>query len=124
MTALDRLLDEQPILAEEFVKLDIRNQQAHTELQSFNNTHRFANVHPLVVDKTFRQTQTDELRELKRTQPEKFINELANITQNIRRINSNIKNKKYKTDEELQGWNENLARAKIRLEIVKKILNE
>ena len=124
MTALDRLLDEQPILAEEYIKLDIRNQQAHTELQSFNDTHRFANVHPLVVDKTFKADQSKELRELKRTQPEKFINELANITQNIRRINSNINNKKYKSEEELLGWKENLARANIRLEIVKKILNE
>jgi hypothetical protein len=124
MTALDRLLDEQPILAEEYIKLDIRNQQAHYELQSFNDTQRFANVHPLVVDKTYRTAQGKELRELKRKNPEGFLNEITNLTQNIRRIESNINKKKYKSSDELLGWQQNLARAKIRQEIITQILNE
>jgi hypothetical protein len=47
--------------------------------------------------------QIAELYELKRSDPGAFINEITNVTQNIRRIKSNLKKKKYKSEEEKQS---------------------
>lgn len=123
MQEIDVLIDTHPELAAELIALDIRNQQAHHELQSFNDTGKFLSVHSLVQSRAFEQKQHTDLSALKSENPDLFLSEITNIVQNIRRIESNIRTKKYKSEEELQSWNENLERAKLRVKILKDILN-
>lgn len=124
MQELNRLLDEQPVLALEFVELDIRNQQAHSDLQSYNDNKVFLNKHDITKSRTFKRTQKEELLRLKRKDPSAFVKEVANLVQNIRRIESNIRGQKYKTEEELESWKDNLSRARTKHDIMVEILND
>lgn len=124
MQELNRLLDEQPVLALEFVELDIRNQQAHSDLQSYNDNKVFLNKHDITKSRTFKRTQKEELLRLKRKDPSAFVKEVANLVQNIRRIESNIRGQKYKTEEELKSWKDNLSRARTKHDIMVEILND
>lgn len=124
MQELNRLLDEQPVLALEFVELDIRNQQAHSDLQSYNDNKVFLNKHDITKSRTFKRTQKEELLSLKRKDPSAFVKEVANLVQNIRRIESNIRGQKYKTEEELESWKDNLSRAQTKHDIMVEILND
>ncbi|MBN1989376.1 MAG: hypothetical protein JW783_08275 [Bacteroidales bacterium] len=124
MQELNRLLDEQPVLALEFVELDIRNQQAHSDLQSYNDNKVFLNKHDITKARTFKRTQKEELLRLKRKDPSAFVKEVANLVQNIRRIESNIRGQKYKTEEELESWKDNLSRARTKHDIMVEILND
>jgi len=118
MQEIDFLLDDQTNLALEMVNLKIRNQHAHQELEAFNNTGKFIYKHPLTVNTRYKQTQKDELRELKEKKPDEFLNLITNLKQNIRRIQSNINKKKYKDEQEHQSWLENIHNAKLRLQII------
>lgn len=124
MQELNRLLDEQPVLALEFVELDIRNQQAHSDLKSYNDNKVFLNKHNITKSRTFKRTQKEELLRLKRKDPAAFVKEVANLVQNIRRIESNIRGQKYKTKEELESWKDNLSRAQTKHDIMVEILND
>ncbi|HOG05702.1 MAG TPA: hypothetical protein PK978_05645 [Paludibacter sp.] len=59
---------------------------------------------------------------MKKENPDAFINEITNITQNIRRIQSNLRNKKYKSKTEKASWEDNLKKAILRKEIIAEIL--
>jgi len=104
------------------VQLDIRNQSAHNELQSFNDNHTFLCIHSLARARKYNNDQLTDLTEMKATNPEAFLNEVTNVIQNIRRIESQIRTKKYKSDDELASWELNLTRAKIKHEIIKLLL--
>ncbi len=52
------------------------------------------------------------------------MSEIANTFQNIKRIESNIRTRKYKSKKQLSQWQENLERAKLRSKILQKILKE
>lgn len=114
MQEIDVLLDEQPKLAMELVHLAIRNRQAHNELESYNNTKQFKFAHRLTITANYKKQQREELIKLKTENPKAFLNEITNLQQNIRRIESQIRTKKYKNEEELQAWQENLERARIK----------
>ncbi|MDU1892825.1 MAG: hypothetical protein E6767_19265 [Dysgonomonas sp.] len=118
MQEIDIILDDETDKAMELVQLDIRNQQAHKELQSFNNIGDFKYTHPLTVNARYKRTQREELIKLKKENPDAFMNEIANITQNIRRISSQINTKKYKDEAEHQSWIQNLEKAKIKRQII------
>ena len=118
------LLDEQPELAMEMVKLDNRNRQAHRELQLYNDHKTFLYKHPIVARRKQYDDQIAELYELKRTDPDAFLREIKNTTQNISRIRSNLKKQKYKSDEEKQSWEQNLSRAEIRETVLKEIIKK
>lgn len=118
MQEIDVIIDDQTELALEMVNLKIRNQQAHQELEAYNNTGTFVYKHSLTVHAKYKRTQRDELIRLKKEDPAAFINEVTNTKQNIRRIESNIEKKKYKSEEEHQSWLENLERAKIKLQTI------
>ena len=122
MQEIDRLIDEDTNLALQLVEFDIRNQRAHNELQSFNNSGEFQYVHKLTIERRFASLQLSELQKMKKENPDLFLNEITNIVQNIRRIESNIRTKKYKSPEELKSWSENLTRAKIRHEAIKQLM--
>lgn len=124
MREIDFIIDTHTELSRELIELDIRNQQAHKELQSYNDNGVFLNIHPLTIQKNFKDEEYVRLSKMKRENPEEFINEIKNNLQNISRIQSNISNKKYKSEEELKSWNENLHRAKNIKSILLKLLND
>jgi hypothetical protein len=124
MQEIDVLLDDQPELAKEMVLQDERNRQAHKELTSFNDTGIFAYKHPFVVKKKHYKDAYSELAELKRTDPEAFLKEITNITQNIRRIQSQLNKKKYKSDDEKRSWEQNLEKATIRKQVLEDIISK
>ena len=118
------LLDEQPELAMKMVELDNRNRQAHKELQLYNDHKTFLYKHPIVANRKQYDDQIAELYELKRTNPDAFIKEITNVTQNIRRIQSNLNKKKFKSEEEKQSWEQNLSRAEIRKKVLEEIISK
>ncbi len=124
MQEIDVLLDDHPELSPEMVTNDIRNQQAHSELVSYNDHRVFAFVHPFTQERRFYNEQLSELFQLKQSDPDAFITEAANITQNIRRIESKIRTNKFKSPDELQSWQDNLARSQLRKKIITTIISK
>ncbi|MPN03178.1 hypothetical protein SDC9_150403 [bioreactor metagenome] len=124
MQEIDVLLDDKPELSIEMVELDNRNRQAHAELEAFSKHRVFAYKHPLVVQRKQYDEMLSELYELKRTDPAALINEITNVTQNIRRIQSNINKKKFKSDEERQSWKQNLSRAETRKKVLEEVISK
>jgi hypothetical protein len=124
MQEIDVILDDQPELAKEMVELDNRNRQAHKELQIYNDHHVFVYKHPLVMQRKQYDDQLSELYELKRSNPGALITEITNVTQNIRRIQSNLNKKKYKSDEEKQSWEQNLSRAEVRKKVLEEVISK
>lgn len=122
MQEIDVLIDEQTDLAKEMALLDIRNQAAHTELKYFNDTGKFIYISDITRSRKTENDQITQLTKLKETDINAFMNEVTNVMQNIRRIESQIRNKKYKTNEELQSWEDNLTRAKLRREAIQSLL--
>jgi len=104
------------------VELDNRNRQAHKELQLYNDHKTFLYKHPIVEQRKQYDDQIAELYEMKRSNPEAFINEITNTVQNIRRIKSNLNKQKYKSEDEKLSWEENLSRAEIREAVLKEII--
>jgi len=117
MQEIDVIIDDQTEKALELVHLAIRNQHAHQELQSFNDTGEFKFVHRLTIDTRYKRTQRDELKKMKEENPGAFLNEITNNIQNIRRIESDINKKKYKDEAQYQSWIENLNKARIKQQI-------
>jgi hypothetical protein len=124
MQEIDVLMDDHPDLAFEMVQNDIQNRKAHKELESFNNTGKFLYIHPFTVKNQSYTSQYEELLKLKRENPTGFLNEITNVTQNIRRIESNLRQKKFKNDTTKQNWEDNLTRAKERQGIITTLLKE
>ena len=106
------------------IECDIRNKQAHEELSRYNQHKAFNYVHPFTKKDRLYNEHLSELTKLKQMDPAAFIKESANILQNIRRIESNIRSKKYKTEEELQSWQQNLIRANIRKDVITEIITK
>jgi hypothetical protein len=124
MQEIDVLLDDQPELAKEMIQQDERNRQAHKELKSFNDAGKFAYKHPFVIKQKHYKDSYAELTELRRTDPAAFLNEITNVTQNIRRIQSSLNRKKYKTDEEKFSWQQNLEKTTIRKQAIEDIVSK
>lgn len=124
MQEIDVILDDNPELSIEMVMLDSRNRQAHAELEAFSKHKVFAYKHPLVIQRKQYDDMLTELYRLKREDPGAFISEITNVTQNIRRIQSNINKEKYKSDEEKQAWEQNLSRAETRKKILEEIISK
>lgn len=118
MQEIDLIIDDQTEKAPELVHLAIRNRHAHEELQSFNDSGEFKYVHKLTLTSRYQRTQRDNLRKMKEENPEAFLTEITNLNQNIRRIESDIRKKKYKDEEELKSWKKNLERANIKRQII------
>lgn len=120
MQSADKVLNFKPSFSvcSELIEQDILNKQADDELLHFQKNKTFLYKHPLAAQKKFEQDSIESLRQLKTSNPLQFINEITNISQNIRRIESQIRKKKYRDDEMLQSWEENLMRAKMKREIL------
>ncbi|MDR1544764.1 MAG: hypothetical protein LBS50_10255 [Prevotellaceae bacterium] len=124
MQEIDTLIDENPNLAAELVELDIRNAQAHRELASYNETKKFIGEHPITQNFLIAKRNQEELKILRTQSPIKLMNEITNLQQNIRRVESNINTKKYKSNDEHRAWLENLQRLKIKQEVLAKLISE
>ena len=124
MREIDVLLDEKPSLAIELVELDNRNRLAQKELQLYNDQKTFHCKHPIVQQRQQYDDQLAELYEMKRTSPDAFLKEITNVTQNIRRIKSNINKKKYKDENEKASWEKNLTQAETREAVLKEIIGK
>lgn len=124
MQQFDLSLDRDPSYKNCFgiVKADINHQLAENELQEFSKNNTFLWKHPIAAQKKFERDTIEDLKKLKGTNPLKFIDEVTNVRQNIRRIESNIRMKKFKNENELKSWEENLLRGKIRLEILSDLI--
>ena len=124
MQEIDLIIDDQPDYAEELVRLDIRNQEAHAELQSYNDTKQFIYKHTIAENFRYKQTQQDELYKLLYKDPDKFMGEITNPLQNIRRIKSDLNKEKYKNQEERIAWMRNLDKARNKYEVMKNLISK
>ena len=68
-------------------EMRIRNNQAFAELQSFNDTGRFLNKHPLLAERS----EAARLLKLFRHDPAEFLRLHKNTLDNIKRYNSYLK---------------------------------
>lgn len=125
MQDISILLDTEPSseLCLEMVECDILQRKAHLELNSYNDRHIFLNEHPLIQERNQILQLENSLKQLKKENPAAFINEISNITQNIRRIESNIRTKKYKNDIILESWKNNLNNARLKQAIITSLIN-
>jgi hypothetical protein len=124
MQEIDALIEDNTELSLEMIECDIRNKQAHEDLAHYNEYQTFKYLHPFTKREKIYNEQKTELLLLKKNNPESFIKESTNVLQNIRRIESNIRSKKYKSEDELQSWTQNLTRANVRKEIITEIITE
>ena len=124
MREIDVLLDEHPELSLEMVEMDNRNRMAQKELQLYNDHKTFLYKHPIVEQRKQYDDQLAELYEMKRKSPDAFLKEITNVTQNIRRIKSNINKKKYKDENEKASWEKNLSQDETREAVLKEIINK
>lgn len=124
MQEIDILIDNQPDYAEELVRLDIRNQLAHAELQSYNDTQHFKYEHPIAENYRYKQSEQDKLLKLQYQYPDKFMEEITNTLQNIRRIESNLNKEKYKNEKERKSWMNNLKNARSKYEVLKGLISK
>lgn len=124
MCRLDALLDTHPERAAELAQLDDRNRQAHHELEVYNATGIFPACHPIAVQFLADRKTEERLLLMRKQKPEKFMQQVTNCTQNIRRIESRLKNKHYKDDSERERWEHNLTTAQRLLSRMEKILNK
>lgn len=126
MQVADNFLDDKPSYQKclEVVEKDVSHRLADNELLHFQEHKFFLYKHPLAAQKKFEQESIEDLTKLKNSNPMQFINEMTNVTQNVRRIKSQIKNKKYKDEAMLLSWEENLMRASMRLKILAELLKE
>lgn len=124
MQEIDALIEDNTELSLEMIECDIRNKQAHEDLAHYNEYQTFKYLHPFTKREKIYNEQKTELLFLKKNNPESFIKESTNVLQNIRRIESNIRSKKYKSEDELQSWTQNLTRANVRKEIITEIITE
>lgn len=122
MQQLDLTLDDHPEQAAELIEYDKRNASAERELLSYASTGKFLGVHPLTRRQMMQRSYEDEMREMKRTAPEKFLQTAANLEQNIRRIRSRLAHKLYKSDNERDAWQRNLENCEAKKEILQKII--
>lgn len=121
---IDNLIDDDTSLVQEFVDADVKNQLAHKELQSFNDTGKFVNKHPIVIQFKSDNKQYDFLQDLKKNNPQDFLLEITNTIQNIRRIESDLNKKKYKDDKQRQSWIENLEKAIIKRNLLARTISQ
>lgn len=90
MKVLNAELDDKPTEAKvaKMAETRIRNLQCFEELQSFNDTGKWRNKHPLLIH----YSERFQLSELRRRDPAAFLKKYANCQQNIMRYRSYLNN--------------------------------
>lgn len=120
MITLDKVLDDTPTSKDiiRMAELRIRNLQAFSELQTFNDSGTWRYKHPLIIH----MSERFQLEELRRRNPEQFLKEYANCAHNVKRYTSYIKNDK-RADKRKQD-KESLTKHVERQTIFENILSE
>lgn len=120
MKVLDAELDDKPTEAKvaKMAETRIRNLQCFEELQSFNNTGKWKNKHPLLIH----YSERFQLEELRRRDPAAFLRKYANCQQNIKRYKSYLNNKS--RADQREGDKKNLVKHQERQVIFETILND
>lgn len=120
MKVLDAELDDKPTEAKvaKMAETRIRNLQCFEELQSFNNTGKWKNKHPLLIHYSERFL----LEELRRRDPAAFLQKYANCQQNIKRYKSYLNNRS--RADRREGDKKNLVKHQERQVIFETILND
>lgn len=117
---LEKKLDAEPTaqMVADYAELSIRNRQCREELTSFNNRGKFLNEHPILKTDNFHK----EMAELLLSNPDEFMNRMANVKQNIARYKSWINNKN--RQEDLQNNKAHLEHWQNKLEVMTSILKD
>ncbi len=121
MQQTDNLIDEDPS-PENIKKLiddDERNLLGFRELESYNSTHTFLYVHPLLK----KYKLESDLERLRKSNPERFMKELINADKSITRYQSLINNRKYKDKQERLSWQNHIKKFREKKEIMKRLLS-
>ena len=103
-------------------QLDERNRLAQGELETFASSGIFPARHPIAAQFLADRKTEQALSELKRTDPEAFLRQVANAEQNIRRLRSQLSKHHYSTDEERRRIEHNLSNAERLRERMKAVL--
>ena len=121
MQQTDKLIEDDPS-PENIKKLlddDERNLLGFRELESYNNSHTFLYVHPLLK----KHKLESDLERLRKSNPERFMKELINADKSITRYQSLINNRKYKNKQELAAWRQHIQKFREKKEIMKQLLS-
>lgn len=122
MHSFDQVVDNDPS-AENIAGLivnDIENKQCFEELKHYNDKAQFLFIHPLTKE----LQEVDRLRAMRKNNPELFASELVNCNLSITRYKSQIKNKKYKSPQELGDWLSLLKDYEIKRKLLNQIISE
>lgn len=120
MVQLDELLDKAPTpeAVAQMAELRIRNLQAFDELQSYNDTGKFLNKHPLLSSRS----EFAQLLSLFRRDPAEFLHRHKNVLDNIKRYKSYLKREERKNRRATDR--QNLTRYQEREKMFKMILEQ
>ena len=98
---------------------DTVNHLAFLELKSYNTKKQFLFLHPILKDYKLEC----ELNQLRKINPDKFMNEMVNARLNITRYQSMINTNKYKDIEEMNAWLSIIADYTNKLSIMKRLIS-
>lgn len=114
MQSVDKLIESKPELIEPFCEDEEQHANAWAELDHYNKTHTFLFIHPI----TSGHQETNRLEVLLTTDPAAFLKESTNANENIKRYNSQIRNNKYKDEEQKNDWIRIIAKESAKLQIM------
>lgn len=100
------------------VENDSRNRLAFVELEHFEKTGTFLYKHPLLLNERL----TNDLEQLRRSDPERFTTDLINVSKNVTRYTSLIKNQKYSSEQEKMKWLNHIEESNNKREIMTKLM--
>lgn len=124
MQEIDILIDDDPSLSVELIDMEVRNRQAHEELEAYNDQKIFLFRHPLTRRKQMHDSILKDLYQIRRNNPDAFIQECYSIKRNLQRYSRQLEAGSFKSDEEKQKAMINLERYQLKNEIAQSILKK
>ncbi|MCK5134867.1 MAG: hypothetical protein KAR19_03705 [Bacteroidales bacterium] len=121
MQEIEEVIDDKPSKKRIALAVELRNRSllAFEELRHFNDTGLFKYKHPLIIHHSLRA----ELVELKKKDPDVFLDQYANARDNIKRYKSFLNNPK--RDESKKTLDrENLKKHEARAAVYREVLQE
>lgn len=121
MCELDKALEVEPTSSGiiEMVELGIRNRMCFKELDHYNRTGKFLHQHPLIQKNSLRSS----LLNLMRRDPQAFLEEHKNVSNNISRYKSFLNRKRVK-EEDKKKWQVQLNKHTETLALIIDIMHE
>ncbi|MDR1198345.1 MAG: hypothetical protein LBK94_04945 [Prevotellaceae bacterium] len=122
MIEMDSKLDSNPTtqLIIEFVRTAIRNKQCFRELEYLNRKGTLLMKHPLLQNFSLRQC----LKNLLRTNPDKFLADYTLAKNNISRYQSYLNNPQKGAAQQREGWQSCLCEHTEKVNLMSNILKE